>query len=134
MVILLVSARCSYHANGMMRGLFYIFSLAAAGLAAYAIWQDLNSPFSASAALGQLWYGLHPSSLQISEAVISRYIDPCGLIVALNCTPFLWHPLLSTFLGWPAGLIGVVLAGIFWFLARQSSTARRARCTANQNL
>ncbi|GIR33586.1 MAG: hypothetical protein CM15mP46_5810 [Alphaproteobacteria bacterium] len=68
--------------------------------------------------LGKIWYEAHPRSLQVSEAIISRYIDPCGLIIALDCTPFLWHPLIATLLSWPAGLVGFVLTSILWFFGR----------------
>lgn len=84
----------------------------------YAIWQDLKSPFSASFSLGKMWYNLHLGSLQATEAIISRYIDPCGFIISLDCTPFLWHPLIATLLGWPAGLVGFFITGIMWFFGR----------------
>ena len=45
--------------------------------------------------VGEIWFEWSPASLQMAESVISRYIDPCGLIVALNCEPFLWHPAIS---------------------------------------
>ena len=43
-------------------------------------------------------YGLiyHLQSLQLTEAVIDRYIDPCGLFLRLGCSPFLWHPMIAT--------------------------------------
>ena len=110
----------------MLRRIFRILALGCAGLTAFVIWQDLNSPFSASVALGNIWYGAHPGSLQVSEAIISRYIDPCGLIVALDCTPFLWHPLIATLLSWPAGLVGFVLTGILWFFGRPNQRDGRA--------
>ena len=52
--------------------------------------------------VGTLWWTLAPSSLQVTEAVISRYIDPCGLFVALDCPPLLWHPIISSILLLPA--------------------------------
>ena len=97
----------------------------------YAIWQDLNSPFSASVKLGKIWYKLHSGSLQTTEAIVSRYIDPCGLIISLDCTPFLWHPFIATLLGWPAGLVGVVITGIMWFFGGpKQRDARSTRRTA----
>ena len=89
-------------------------AIACACFTGFVIWQDLNSPFSSSVALGKIWYEAHPGSLQVSEAIISRYIDPCGMFIALDCTPFLWHPIIATLLGWPAGLVGFVLTSILW--------------------
>ena len=110
----------------MLRRIFQILAIGCAGLTGFVIWQDLNNPFSASMVIGKIWYGAHPGSLQVSEAIISRYIDPCGLIVALDCTPFLWHPLIATLLNWPAGLMGFVLTSIFWFLGRPKQREGRA--------
>ncbi len=110
----------------MLRRILQILALCCAGLTSVVIWQDLNSPFSASMVIGKIWYGAHPGSLQVSEAIISRYIDPCGLIVALDCTPFLWHPLIATLLSWPAGLVGFVLTGILWFFGRPNQRDGRA--------
>ncbi|MDA0333083.1 MAG: hypothetical protein O3C44_01055 [Proteobacteria bacterium] len=110
----------------MLRRILQILALCCAGLTGVVIWQDLNSPFSASMVIGKIWYGMHPGSLQVSEAIISRYIDPCGLIVALDCTPFLWHPLIATLLSWPAGLVGFVLTGILWFFGRPNQRDGRA--------
>ena len=53
--------------------------------------------------IGQLWYYLSPESLQISEVIISRYIDPCSTLDILNCSGFLWHPIISSILTLPAG-------------------------------
>jgi hypothetical protein len=110
----------------MLRRILQILALCCAGLTGVVIWQDLNSPLSASMVIGKIWYGAHPGSLQVSEAIISRYIDPCGLIVALDCTPFLWHPLIATLLSWPAGLVGFVLTGILWFFGRPNQRDGRA--------
>ena len=99
----------------MLRILYRFTASICAVITSYAIWQDINSPFSSSLTLGKMWYVAHPSSLQVTEAIVSRYIDPCGLIISLNCTPFLWHPLIATVLSWPAGLVGFVITGLLWF-------------------
>ena len=109
-----------------MRRFLHVLAICCAGLTGFVIWQDLNSTFSASVKLGNIWYNAHPKSLQVSEAIISRYIDPCGLIIALDCTPFLWHPLIATLLGWPAGLVGFVLTGILWFFGKPKQRSGRA--------
>ena len=104
------------HDAFIMKYFFRIIATLAGLLAAYAIWQDLTSSYSASAPLGQLWYLYSPTTLQASESIISRYIDPCGLIMALDCSPFLWHPIIATILGWPAALVMVGFSIIFWWV------------------
>ena len=54
--------------------------------------------------IGQIWYKYAPNSLQIAEAIVSRYIDPCSSLEILNCSGFVWHPIISTFLIFPTGL------------------------------
>ena len=68
--------------------------------------------------IGEVWFQWAPTSLQVSEAIISRYIDPCGAIVALSCEPFLWHPLISTILTWYATPIFLILSFGLALLAR----------------
>ena len=80
---------------------FRIFGYMIGLMALYAMWLDLSVTDEPSKVLGQFWFEHHAASLQITEAVISRYVDPCGLIVPLGCEPFLWHPVLVTVLGWP---------------------------------
>ena len=96
------------------RTIGYSFGL----VALYAIWIDVSSTGTPSTVLGQFWADRHLASLMIGEAVVSRYIDPCGLIVALGCAPFLWHPVIATLLGWPATLVFLLFAVFFAGLAR----------------
>lgn len=102
-------------------------------LALYVIWLDISASTSPSLLLGEFWFGHHSLSLQVSEAVISRYVDPCGLIVALNCEPFLWHPLIASLLGWPAALVFIVCALIFGGFSRLASK-RSSRRTSKRAL
>jgi len=111
---LLVSTETCEHYALIMRYIFRILALLAGSVAVYAIWRDLKNSYSASAPLGRLWYEHSPTSLQASESIISRYVDPCGLITALDCSPFLWHPIIATILGWPAALVMVGFCIIFW--------------------
>ena len=97
---------------------FRIFGYLIGLIALYAMWLDLSVTDEPSKVLGQFWFEHHAASLQITEAVISRYIDPCGLIVALGCAPFLWHPMIATLLGWPAALVFLLLTAVFTGLAR----------------
>ena len=90
-------------------------------------WSDVMDSNSSSKLLGQLWYETAPQSLQITEAVIDRYIDPCGLMPFLGCDTFLWHPIISTLLSWPAGFV----LGIFGVLILliSSSTIKKGKKT-----
>ena len=63
--------------------------------------------------IGQIWYKYAPNSLQIAEAIVSRYIDPCSSLDILNCSGFVWHPIISTFLIFPTGLTFGILAIFF---------------------
>src|SRR6201984_2027893 len=62
-----------------------------AGLAVLArdafVW--IETKHWAPIALGQLWYDLSPSSLNLVQAVVQRYIHP-----------FLWDPIIVTILLW----------------------------------
>ena len=112
----LVSSYSFEHDDLIMRYFFRIIATLAGLVAAYAIWQDLTSSYSASTPLGRLWYLYSPTTLQTTESIISRYIDPCGLITALDCSPFLWHPIIATILGWPAALVMIGFSIIFWWV------------------
>ena len=63
--------------------------------------------------IGQIWYRYAPDSLQMAEAIVSRYIDPCSSLELLNCSGFVWHPIISTFLIFPAGLTFGILTIFF---------------------
>ena len=66
--------------------------------------------------IGQMWYKYAPDSLQMSEAIVSRYIDPCSSLELLNCSGFVWHPIISTFLSFPAGLTFGILTIFFIYI------------------
>ena len=95
--------------------------------ALWQLWTDVRNADEASKLLGQLWYEASPQSLQLTEAVIDRYIDPCGLMPFLGCDTFLWHPMIATLLGWPAGLV-FGLFGIVMLVA-STMTIKRGRKT-----
>lgn len=81
-----------------------------------AVYVDLTDGRAGFTDVGYLWFQLAPTSLQVSEAVISRYVDPCGLIISLDCAPFLWHPTIAFILLLPAApfFIGVTAILIVW--------------------
>ena len=73
------------------------------GLMGFAVtWKDVVASDRPWHVIGEIWFAWAPTSLQVSEAIISRYIDPCGLLISLDCQPFLWHPVISTLLGFYA--------------------------------
>ncbi len=127
----LVLRKICKHYDVTMKYIFNIIAIFFLLAAGYAIWQDLTNTYTASVSLGKFWYSNNPGSLQVAEAIISRYIDPCSLIIALDCSPFLWHPFVSTVLGWPAALVLLGLCMIcFWlslWLRRPSGRKSRAR-------
>ena len=114
--------------NGF-RILGYLFGL----VALYAIWLDLTMTSQPSVVLGQSWFERHATSLQVTEAVISRYVDPCGLIIALGCEPFLWHPLIATLLGWPTALVLLLIMAVFLGVSR-ALRGRRDRKIRSRDL
>ena len=113
----------------MIRLAFRIIGYGFGLVALYAMWFDLSATGAPSTVLGQFWSDRHLTSLLIGEAIVSRYIDPCGLIVALGCAPFLWHPVIVTLLGWPAALVLLLLMVFFAGLARliRGRAERRVR-------
>ncbi len=76
--------------------------------------------------LGQMWFNNSPTSLQLAEVVIDRYIDPCSLISFLGCPSFLWHPTISSILQLPASIFFFILA-VLILLLNQWLPRRRAR-------
>ena len=124
--------RSGGHNMAMIGSGFRIIGYLFGVMALYALWLDLSQS-RASIVFGEFWNSHHSASLLISEAVLSRYVDPCGLIVRLGCEPFLWHPLIATTLGWPAALMFIFLMLIFLGLARLIS-GRSLRRTTGRSL
>jgi len=58
---------------------------------------------------GELWFHLHQTSLQVAEPAIARHVPVIG--------PWLWHPVISTLLTWPALFVfavpGLLLSWLF---------------------
>ena len=69
--------------------------------------------------IGQIWYKYAPNSLQVTEAIVSRYLDPCSSLDILNCSGFVWHPIISTFLIFPAGLTFGILTIFFIYFGKK---------------
>jgi hypothetical protein len=78
-----------------------LLALALAALG-YELWAALEAGAYRTIAAGELWYRLDRGSLNLSQAVIQRYVHP-----------WLWEPAIVTLLRWPAwallGAPGAVL-------------------------
>ncbi|MEM9442102.1 MAG: hypothetical protein AAGA73_16800 [Pseudomonadota bacterium] len=73
----------------------------------YEVWIAASNGGYQPIAAGELWFNLHPYSLNLSQAVIQRYL-----------LPSLWDPVIVSVLQWPAWSIlaapGAVLAFLFY--------------------
>ena len=82
--------------------------------------------------LGQFWFYFAPNSLQVAEAIVSRYIDPCSALEVLNCSGFIWHPFISSILLLPAApflaLLSFLLIG---FGIKKSGRKKISNQTSN---
>jgi hypothetical protein len=83
-----------------------------AGRDAYAF---LETGARAMMPLGQLWYSLHPGSLNLTQAVVERYLHP-----------FLWDPLIFSVLRLPAALVFLAPGVVLVLLCRKRKRRRNA--------
>lgn len=65
-------------------------------------------------ALGPLWYSIDPAGLNVSQAVIQRYL-----------LPELWDPVIITVLTWPTWCVFGVLGAVFWLIFRTRRQRKR---------
>ncbi len=97
------------------RSIGWFLLLLAAAAAGYEAVAALDSGAWRLRALGEIWYAIDAASLNVSQAVVQRYL-----------WPFLWEPVITSVLllpGWAAfGAPGLVLA---W--ACRSRRRRRRR-------
>ena len=77
-----------------------------------------NEPSFSS--VGEFWFALSPTSLQITEAVISRYIDPCSLFTVLDCNPLLWHPIIASILLMPSTPTLIIISIFLLWIYRRN--------------
>ena len=96
------------------RFLAWLFIALGLGVFAYDIWVFLNSGAVRLTALGQLWYWIHPGSLNLSQAVVERYIHP-----------FLWDPIVIHVLLAPAAVLFLLIGVAFALLFRRRKRRRR---------
>ncbi len=82
--------------------------------------------------LGQFWFYFSPNSLQVAEAIVSRYIDPCSALEVLNCSGFIWHPFISSILLLPAAPFLALLSFLFiGFGIKKSGRKKISNQTSN---
>ena len=82
--------------------------------------------------LGQFWFYFAPNSLQVAEAIVSRYIDPCSALEVLNCSGFIWHPFISSILLLPAAPFLALLSFLFiGFGIKKSARKKISNQTSN---
>lgn len=62
---------------------------------------------------GSLWHALHAESLQQAEPAVARYLSP-----------FLWHPVATAILLWPAAAVLGVPGLLLAFAARRRDGGR----------
>ena len=98
----------------------WIFFLAGLAVLARDVFVWVDTKQWAPLAVGQLWFDLDRSSLNLVQAVVQRYIHP-----------FLWDPIIVTALLWWAFavlmVLGLVILALFGGRARaQTAITRRA--------
>ena len=102
----------------MMRLILRLLAAAFLILGSWVMFGDITDDNSSSVILGQYLYERAPEFLQVAEAVIDRYIDPCSVFIALGCSPFIWHPVISSLLLWPAAIVFLIMGGSLLLLSR----------------
>ena len=75
--------------------------------------------------LGEVWFHFAPNSLQVAEAIVSRYIDPCSSLDIFNCSGFIWHPFISSILVLPAAPIFAILSFLLIRLGLNKSNKKK---------
>ena len=112
----------------MLRLISYFFVIVTGLILILALSLDVNLLINSEesfSTIGELWYRLSPTSLQISEVIVSRYIDPCNNFNQLNCGPFLWHPIISSILLFPA-TITFFIGTLFWLLILRMTKKKKS--------
>ena len=102
----------------MIRLILRLLAVAFLLLGSWVMFGDITNDDSASVMLGQYLYERAPEFLQVAEAFIDRYVDPCSLFIALGCSPFIWHPVISSLLLWPAAIVFLIMGGAFLLLSK----------------
>ena len=101
--------RRTHQVMGVGRVIGRIFMISAIAILVRDVLATTDDGALSLIAAGELWFSLHPTSLQVAEPAIARHVPVIG--------PWLWHPVISTLLTWPAlfvtGVPGVLLVWLF---------------------
>jgi hypothetical protein len=100
---------------GRIFGWIFILAAAAAAAAQLIMWYFLEK--DGTVTIGSLWFALHSPSLNLSQAVVQRYI-----------AVWLWDPVIIAVLTAPAWLV-LGLAGVVILLLKRLRLRRRRRRT-----
>ena len=96
-----------------LRCLGWLFAALAATFLTRDLYQLVDQGTFQPLSAGFVWFTLHPESLQLAEAGISRHVSQ-----------FLWHPVISTILTWPAFAVFGAFAVLFFLLSPPPSHHR----------
>ena len=91
----------------------WIFFLAGLAVLARDVFVWIDTKHWAPIALGQLWFDLDRSSLNLVQAVVQRYVHP-----------FLWDPIIVTVLLWWAFAVLMVLGLLILALSGRRAQTR----------
>jgi hypothetical protein len=94
----------------LIGGILLVAGLAALGLD---LWLASRTGAFHLSAAGELWFRLHPGSLNLTQAVVQRYL-----------LPELWDPVLLTVLLWPAALV-LAVPGLILLALGSAGRGRR---------
>ena len=97
--------------------LFFVITIFSASYDVHLLIDGKEPSFSS---IGEFWFALSPTSLQISEALVSRYVDPCSLFISLECDPLLWHPIISSFLLMPSTPTLIIISIVLFWIYRRN--------------
>ena len=86
------------------RGLALIFGASGLWLLGADAVRSISQGTMSLKPLGQVWYEIDAGSLNLSQAVVERYLFP-----------ELWDPVVTTLLNWPAWVVPLVLAAVLGF-------------------
>lgn len=102
-----------------LRIVFQLIGLILTGIAVFLLGSDLFALYKTGAFqpvdTGSLWFSIHKDSLQLAEPAIARYLHP-----------WLWHPLITTMLLWPAFVV-IGAPGVLLLLLTGRSPRRKHR-------
>ncbi len=115
----------------MIAKTFKFFSYFTFFLTLWTIWKDISDINSPIIITGHFWSSFSLQTLLIFEALVSRYLDPCSFIRALECSPFLWHPLIASLLKLPLAIILMSITIILYFCGKKLEANKKTKTHFN---